>query len=175
MEANTGGSIFRAARDGSLRGRAAIKHRREFTEPVLGIDPGRTNGLALVNVDGELVRSATVQGLVNLYTTLEEWNPSTVVVEDFFGGRARDARDPFMAIGVITLWAESYRRYLHFQVPSYQVRWEGQVRAAHSNPHIRSAMAHALNHMWKYSKAPRKQPRTKLTKVPVEPTRSSAK
>ena len=58
---------------------------------VLGIDPGETTGIGLVNPDGKIIGTKEVYkdpleiGRVIL-TVKEKYSPLTVVIEDFVGG-----------------------------------------------------------------------------------------
>jgi len=114
---------------------------------VVGIDPGGTTGICLVD-DDNLRWSAeirTIPDLVRVLHQLFRQKPDAIVMEDFVGsGAAKNYYDPVRVIGAVEAVIASYPILLVKQVPNRQMRYRDTVMPMHKSPHVRSALAHAF-------------------------------
>ena len=109
---------------------------------IVGVDPGRTTGLALV--EAERVRETEQhRSLLGLYEWLRDHRPiDLIVMERFYiSHRTKDAHHPLHAIGVVLLFAERWHVEVVQQSPAV-LRGRAAVTEGWSSPHIRSALSH---------------------------------
>lgn len=112
-----------------------------------GIDPGKHIGMSLF-VDGSFNRGLEAHGIPELAETLDAWEPTHLVVENFLGGNGHTNHyDPTTIIGAAQMWAHLHDVPVTLQSPGIlRVRLK-QADGLHPSKHVRCSAAHILHYL----------------------------
>lgn len=123
---------------------------------ILGVDPGRTTGVALgeFNNEGELWRHREfeIMSLDKLVKFIQSINPTKIVVEDFVGAgpRTKDSNNVHQLIGAVRGTAVILGIPCHVAVPQRRLPFLVPARkllvksGGKQSPHKEDALAHVL-------------------------------
>lgn len=116
---------------------------------VVGVDPGLNIGMSLF-VDGEYSTGAEIRGVPDLLRTLDGWEPSLLVVEDFYGGYATsNQKDPIRVIGACEAWSWLRGTEMVLQSPGILRTRLKLADGLHRSRHVRCSAAHVLHYFRK--------------------------
>lgn len=128
---------------------------------VVGIDPGVSCGMVIVNNDGEILSSTIQTYPQGVIKTLKDWivhkSNVNVVIENFIGSGQRSTASIYTMklIGWCQCYCYVNDIYYKMQVPQIRVPFlsDAKKRMVNSEPiHIIDAYAHALAYIDKIKK-----------------------
>ena len=123
---------------------------------ILGVDPGKTTGIALFS-DEKFIVGYEISDYSQLETILSNLKPDVVVVENFLINTRRPshASYPLKFLGVVEYLCSTKNVTLVVQSPSVLSKMLSKVEDVHPSPHVRSAAAHVYYYIRRVDNAKR--------------------
>lgn len=118
---------------------------------ILGIDPGKTTGVALIR-NGNFIRGEETRGYQETISWIFDEHPDVVVIEDFqIRPRKPSLYHPSIRmIGVVEYVCQMCQTPMIIQSPSILRLTLNAARGLSKSPHICSAAAHAMYYWRKH-------------------------
>lgn len=117
---------------------------------IMGVDPGKTTGIAILDVESDKVFSTAVMTVEALVGCILTGHPTVVVVEDYVGSgpRSAEAIRTLKLVGIVVGACEALR--IPYSVRPPQVRLPhvaaSRARLPRRSIHERDAFAHVLSY-----------------------------
>jgi len=114
----------------------------------MGVDPGKTTGIAVFN-ESKLLFTCEAKNAATVIKLINQYRPQTIVMEDFFvrRGKPADYKAPIKLIGVIEYHCMSRDILIVMQSPSILRLALKFVPKDAYGPHERSAIAHVMYYL----------------------------